>query len=71
MPSGCLLRKTWSIGNRQLETENLFEWLADPGCFPQIPESNADLETLARSSFETGMKSTGCCWPFSNHSASG
>ncbi|MDX6384807.1 MAG: hypothetical protein QOK48_2380 [Blastocatellia bacterium] len=23
----------------------LFEWLADPGCSPQIRESNADLET--------------------------
>jgi hypothetical protein len=46
-----------------LAIENLFEWLADPGCFPQTPESNADLETMACSSFEAGMKSTGCCWP--------
>jgi hypothetical protein len=28
------------------------EWLADPGCFLQTRESNADLETLACSSSE-------------------
>jgi hypothetical protein len=35
-----------------------FEWLAGPGCFPQIRESKTDLETLTCSSFEAGMKST-------------
>jgi len=68
MLSDCQLKQ--DLINWQLEIENLFEWLADPGCFPQIRASNADLETLACSSFEAGMKSTDCCWPFSNHSAS-
>jgi hypothetical protein len=46
-----------------LEIENLFEWLADPGCSPQIWESNADLETPGVLIIRAGTKSTGCCWP--------
>jgi hypothetical protein len=46
-----------------LEIENLFEWLADPGCSPQIPESNADLEIRGVLIIRAGTKSTGCCWP--------
>jgi hypothetical protein len=48
--STTLVADCQTQANRQLEIENLREWLADPGCSPQIRESNADLETMACSS---------------------
>jgi len=48
-----------AIGNRK----SFREWLADPGCFPQMRESNADLETIGLLIISVGTKSTGCCWP--------
>jgi hypothetical protein len=48
-----------AIGNRK----SFSEWLADPGCFPHIRESNADLEIMACSSSEPERNLRVCCWP--------
>jgi hypothetical protein len=40
------------FSNRKSKIKNTKEWLADPGCFLQTRESNADLETLACASSE-------------------